>query len=78
MADRQKDVRDRANGSGTGTDLPDVPNILDLVTSEEDKAALNLIFAPTYIGWPTLMPPNVPQDRVALVRNAYMNALRCN
>ena len=57
-------------------DLPDVPNILDLVTSEDDKAALNLIFAPTYIGWPTLMPPNVPQDRVTLVRNAYMNALR--
>lgn len=56
-------------------DLPDVPNILDLVTSEDDKAALNLIFAPTYIGWPTLMPPNVPQDRVNLVRNAYRTAL---
>lgn len=34
-----------------------------------------MIFAPTYIGWPTLMPPNVPQDRVSLVRTAYKNAL---
>ena len=56
-------------------DLPGVPSILDLANSEEDKAALNLIFAPTYIGWPTLMPPNVPQDRVSLVRTAYKNAL---
>ncbi|MFN3890637.1 MAG: Bug family tripartite tricarboxylate transporter substrate binding protein [Beijerinckiaceae bacterium] len=56
-------------------DLPDVPNVLDLVSSEEDKAALNLIFAPTFIGWPTLMPPNVPPELVAIVRAAYKKAL---
>lgn len=62
-------------GLEPAADLPGVPNFLDLVSSEEDKAALNLIFAPTYIGWPTLMPPNVPADRVALVRSAYMKAM---
>jgi tripartite-type tricarboxylate transporter receptor subunit TctC len=35
-----------------------------------------LIFSPTYIGWPSVMPPNVPMDRVQAVRAAYDKAMK--
>ena len=52
-------------------DLPDVPLVLDLAKSPEDRDAMELIFAATTIGWPSIMPPDVPKDRVAAVRAAY-------
>jgi tripartite-type tricarboxylate transporter receptor subunit TctC len=52
-------------------DLPNVPLVLDLAKSKEDRDAMELIFAATTIGWPSIMPPGVPKDRVAAVRAAY-------
>jgi tripartite-type tricarboxylate transporter receptor subunit TctC len=52
-------------------DLPDVPLVLDLAKTPEDRDAMELIFAATTIGWPSIMPPDVPKDRVAAVRAAY-------
>jgi tripartite-type tricarboxylate transporter receptor subunit TctC len=37
---------------------------------------MTLIFSPTYIGWPSVMPPNVPAERVQAVRAAYDQAMR--
>lgn len=51
--------------------LPDTPLVLDLAKSAEDRAAMELIFTATTIGWPSLMPPGVPRDRVAAFRKAY-------
>jgi tripartite-type tricarboxylate transporter receptor subunit TctC len=62
-------------GVGKADDLPDVPLALDLAKSPEDRAAMQLIFSPTYIGWPSVMPPGVPADRVAAVRAAYMKTM---
>ena len=52
-------------------DLPNVPLVLDLAKSPEDRDAMELIFAATTIGWPSIMPPGVPKDRVQAVRAAY-------
>jgi tripartite-type tricarboxylate transporter receptor subunit TctC len=63
-------------GVGKAEDLPDVPLAIDLAASPEDREAMTLIFSPTYIGWPSVMPPNVPADRVQAVRAAYDQAMK--
>src|SRR5690606_16349764 len=56
--------------------LPDVPLAIDLAKSPEDKDALGLIFASAAIGWPTIMPPGVPADRLAAMREAFDKTMR--
>jgi tripartite-type tricarboxylate transporter receptor subunit TctC len=50
--------------------LPDVPFAPDLVTREDDKLLMQAAFAPLALGRPLLMPPGVPADRVAAMRQA--------
>lgn len=56
--------------------LPDVPFAPDLLTKDEDKALLNVAFAPLAIGRPFLMPPGVPADRVAAMRKAFEDVFK--
>ncbi|HTI87415.1 MAG TPA: tripartite tricarboxylate transporter substrate-binding protein [Alphaproteobacteria bacterium] len=63
-------------GINKADDLPDVPLILDLAKTQEDREAMLMIFSPTYIGWPSVMPPNVPADRLQAVRRAYDQAMQ--
>lgn len=56
-------------------DLPGVPLAQDLAKSPEDHDAMEIVFASTTIGWPVVMPPDVPADRVAAVRKAFDQAL---
>ena len=53
-------------------DLPGVPNALDLAKNDSDRAALQLVMARLDIGRPFFLPPNVPADRVAALRAAFM------
>jgi tripartite-type tricarboxylate transporter receptor subunit TctC len=55
--------------------IPDVPLVMDLVTNEEDKALLNLIFSRQTLGRPFAAPPEVPQDRVDALRDAFMKTM---
>jgi tripartite-type tricarboxylate transporter receptor subunit TctC len=57
-------------------DLPDVPLVMDLVRTEEQKAVLRLVFARQVMGRPFLAPPGVPKERLALLRKAFMATLR--
>jgi tripartite-type tricarboxylate transporter receptor subunit TctC len=57
-------------------DLPDVPLVMDLVRSEEQKALLRLVFARQVMGRPFLAPPGVPQERLALLRKAFMQTMQ--
>lgn len=57
-------------------DLPDVPNALDLVPNAEDKQVLSLILVRQEMGRPFAMPPNVPADRVAILRAAFEATLK--
>jgi tripartite-type tricarboxylate transporter receptor subunit TctC len=57
-------------------DLPDVPLVLDLAQSDEQKDILRLIFARQSLGRPFLAPPGVPADRAEALRKAFMDTMR--
>ena len=52
-------------------ELPGVPNVLDTASTESERAALRLVLARLDIGRPFFLPPNVPADRVAALRQAF-------
>lgn len=53
-------------------DIPaNVPLILDFAKSPEDRAVLELKFAPYSIGYPYFLPPDVPAERAQLLRTAF-------
>jgi tripartite-type tricarboxylate transporter receptor subunit TctC len=56
--------------------IGDVPFVLDLVSSADDKALLVAAFAPLQSGRPYLLPPGVPADRVAAMEQAMMATFR--
>ncbi|MEX0603579.1 MAG: tripartite tricarboxylate transporter substrate-binding protein [Marinobacter sp.] len=51
--------------------IPEVPFLADLITDEDDLALLEVAFAPLTLGRPYLMPPGVPADRLAAMRQAF-------
>jgi tripartite-type tricarboxylate transporter receptor subunit TctC len=57
-------------------DLPDVPLIMDLARTDIDRQALELAFAPQTIAWPLVAPPDVPKDRVTLLRRAFDQTMK--
>lgn len=56
-------------------DLPDVPLIIDLAKTDEQRQILKLIFARQVMGRPFLAPPGVPQDRADALRKAFMDTM---
>lgn len=52
-------------------DLPDVPLLYELAESEEDEQLLRLLSAPTAIGRPIFTTPNVPEERLQALRDAF-------
>jgi len=50
--------------------LPDVPFAPDLISKEDDKLLMQVGFAPLALGRPLVMPPDVPPERVAALRQA--------
>ena len=52
-------------------DLPDVPLIMDFAKSDLDKKALELLFSPQISAWPLIAPPDVPKERIAVLRRAF-------
>ncbi len=53
-------------------DLQDVPAVTDLVKSDDDRAAVNLIISGTRLGTPLAFAGGVAADRVAAVRTAFL------
>ena len=56
-------------------DLPDVPLIIDLAKTDEQKQILKLIFARQVMGRPYLAPPGIPADRAEALRKAFMETM---
>jgi tripartite-type tricarboxylate transporter receptor subunit TctC len=52
-------------------DLPDVPLIMDLARTQEEREILELIFVRCVLGRPFLAPPGIPADRAAALRAAF-------
>lgn len=57
-------------------DLPDVPLVMDLAETDEQRQALQLILARQTVGRPYAAPPGVPEERVEALRDAFLATLR--
>jgi tripartite-type tricarboxylate transporter receptor subunit TctC len=51
--------------------LPEVPFVLDLVKSPDDRKIMELVFSKLKVGRPLFAAPGVPTDRVAALRAAF-------
>ena len=56
-------------------DLPDVPLIMDLAKTNEQRQIFKMIFARQTMGRPYLAPPGVPADRLAALRKGFMDTM---
>src|SRR5437588_5579804 len=57
-------------------DLPNVPLIMDLTKSEEERRMFKLVFARQPMGRPFLAPPGLPPARAATLRAAFMATMK--
>jgi tripartite-type tricarboxylate transporter receptor subunit TctC len=55
-------------------ELANVPLVVDLAKTEEQRNILRLVFARQQVAYPFLAPPGVPADRVEALRAAFMKA----
>ena len=51
--------------------LPDVPTLGELVKSERERQIVNVVTLPTTVGYAYWVAPEVPADRVAILRGAF-------
>lgn len=57
-------------------DLPNLPRMVDLAKDQDTRQLLELFSSPTTIGRSVVAPPGIPADRVALLRKAFMDAIK--
>lgn len=57
-------------------DLPNIPLVLDLVKTEEDRALFNLIFARQAMGRPVVAPPGIDPRILAVLRKGFDETLK--
>jgi tripartite-type tricarboxylate transporter receptor subunit TctC len=57
-------------------ELPDVPSVLDFAKTDEQRAILKMIFARQVMGRPYVAPPNLPADRLAVLRQAFVDTMK--
>jgi hypothetical protein len=53
-----------------------IPVAIDFAKSDEDRKVMDLIYSQLVFGRPYILPPNVPADRVAALRKAFMDTFR--
>jgi tripartite-type tricarboxylate transporter receptor subunit TctC len=56
--------------------VPDVPSIFDYAKTEEQRTLMRFVFSSTEFGRPYVFPPDVPQDRVDILRKAIADSVR--
>jgi tripartite-type tricarboxylate transporter receptor subunit TctC len=57
-------------------DLPDVPLVVDMGKTDEQRQILRLIFGRQVMGRPYVAPAGVPKDRAAALREAFMATMK--
>jgi len=57
-------------------DLPDVPLLTELAKNDEDRAVLEIVSAPIAFARAFVTPPDVPADRVEILRAAFEQAMQ--
>jgi tripartite-type tricarboxylate transporter receptor subunit TctC len=58
-------------GLGANPELANLPAITDLARTDEQRAILRIVLAPTAAGRPFAAPPGAPPERVAALRRAF-------
>jgi tripartite-type tricarboxylate transporter receptor subunit TctC len=56
-------------------EAPDVPSIFDYAKTDEQRQLMRFAFSSTEFGRPYVFPPDVPADRVAIMRKAIAQAV---
>ena len=57
-------------------DLPNVPNVMAVTTTEEQREILKLVLARQVVGRPYAAPPGIPADRLAALRKAFDDTMK--
>jgi tripartite-type tricarboxylate transporter receptor subunit TctC len=57
-------------------DLPQLPLISDLASSDEGRRILEFVNSDSSIGWNVVAPPGVPAERLAVLREAFSATMR--
>ncbi len=58
-------------GMAKHPDLPNVPSLIELAKTEEQRQMLRLIFTQLVLGRPFMAPPGIPEDRKIALRQAF-------
>ena len=57
-------------------DLPNTPLIMDFAKTDLDRQAMELLFAPQISAWPLIGPPDVPAQRIQILRRAFDETMK--
>lgn len=57
------------------SELPNLPLALELAKNPDDKKLMELFFAAEEIGYPYAAPPDMPVDRLAVLRKAFADTM---
>ncbi|MEA2954104.1 MAG: hypothetical protein QOJ96_3624 [Alphaproteobacteria bacterium] len=58
--------------------FPNVPVLADVVTDANARALLGLVTTPGHIGLPLVGPPGIPEDKLEILRKAYLRLMEDN
>jgi|SRR5712671_1182844 hypothetical protein len=63
-------------GTKPNPELKDVPFVVDLAHNDADKQAIEFLYAGQGIGRPFVAPPDLPPDRLKLLRDAFKATMK--
>ena len=63
-------------GPKTTDEFGMVPNVFDSVKTDEDRKVLEIHFKQTILGRPFAAPPNLPKERLAALRKAFLDTMK--
>ena len=55
--------------------MPGLPSIFDHAKTKEQRDLMRFVFSSTEFGRPYILPPDVPKDRVEIMRDAIAAAV---
>ena len=62
-------------GLAKDKDLPDVPLLIDLAKTPQERAVFEFLSSNTAVGFPVVAPPGVPAARIAMLRKALADTM---
>jgi tripartite-type tricarboxylate transporter receptor subunit TctC len=63
-------------GPKTTKEFGDVPSVFDFVKNDLDRKVLELHFKQTILGRPVAASPNLPKDKLAALRKAFLETMK--